>query len=86
MDPQDSRQRIMDSAAVGPMQFTQSQRTYIDDMPHVGRTDPMPPQFNFARQHQDDDGTCYYEDMESDGDSWVIPGGSFGRDFMAVSP
>jgi hypothetical protein len=75
MDAQTSRQRIMDNAAIGPQQFTLSQRTYIDSMPHVGRTDPQPnTDFHLSRQTQTPDGTCYYEDGQADGDQgWIFP-------------
>ncbi len=88
MQSQNARQRIMDSAAVGPQQFTISQRTYIDDMPHYGRTDPLAPDdFNMAHQYHDSDGTCYYEELWPDGDQgFALPGGSFGREFVTVVP
>jgi hypothetical protein len=87
MRAMDSRQRIMDSAAVGPMQFTQDQRTYIDDMPHYGRTEPLPVGFNMSHQFRDEDGACCLEEMWPDNDQgWASPQGSFGREFIAVVP
>lgn len=87
MEPQNSRQRIMDSAAVGPQQFTVSQRTYIDSMPHVGRSDPLPTDFHMSKTTHTSDGTMFYSDLwPDDEDGWADPGGSFGSLFAVTRP
>lgn len=76
MKPQSSHDRIMDGAAVGPGQFTIDQQTYIDAMPHVGRTDPVPTDFHLSRvTYVPETGSAYYDDLLPCGsDGWADPG------------
>jgi hypothetical protein len=71
---QDARQRLMDTEAVGPEQFTIDQQTYIDDMPHQGRTDPFAGEGHTAKQVTSvDGGSTFYSDLGYDpsSDDWV---------------
>ncbi len=84
----DAQQRILDNAAVGINQFTIDQRTYIDSMPHVGRTDPTPTgDFHLSKMTQTDDGSCFYQDLLPDGDAgWADDSPSFGELWGATKP
>lgn len=85
---QDAQARILNRSAIGPHQFNIDQQTYIDGMPHVGRTDPLPSSdFHLAKMTQTDDGSCCYQDMLPDGDAgWADDDPSFGETWGALRP
>jgi hypothetical protein len=70
-----ARERILDREAIGPQQFTVSQRTFLDHLAHAGREDPTPADWHMATVTQDDSGGCEYEDTYADNDDgWALPG------------
>ena len=87
MRSQTSHQRVMAGDAVGPAQFTIDQRTYIDDMPKIGREDPVPSDFHLATITRDSTGGMTYNDLWSDGDAgWRDPGAPPIAVWGALSP
>jgi hypothetical protein len=73
-----ARERIMDRDAVGPLQQTISQQSFLDGLPRVGRADPSPANWPMAAITQSANGDATYHDLLTAGADWIDPGGNFG--------